>query len=188
MIYLELSVEAAVILTTDGRRVLVLLLNSLVQLTTLSAEEGTDLELRLHLCGPSDCPLDRHDLAETVRLQVSDLVYPWQVVDANREPFALSNLVPLIGQEHSQTLAQVGLEAHVFTGKTVHELRILPLEGAHVSEVNVQCLRLIHLHGLSQSNVVEDLGVGLIVHVSVALIIWVILAQSVASGQRHTTG
>ena len=183
MIDLKLSVEAAVILTADWCRVLVLLLNSLIQLTALSAEECADLELGFNLGGPCDCSLNRHDFAKTVCLQVSNLVHAWQVVDANREPFAFSDLMSLIGQEHGQALAQIGLKAHVFTGKAVHELRILPLEGAHVSEVYIERLRLIHLHSLCQSNVEEDLGVRLIVHVSVALIVGVILAQGVAS--RH---
>ena len=137
MIDLKLSIKASVVLAAGWLREFVLLFYSLVQLTTLCAKECSDLQLRLDLSGPSDRSLHRHDATQAVRLQVSDLVHSWKIVDANREPFALSYLMALIRKEHRETLAQVRLKAHIFTCKAIHELRVLPYEGAHVSKVDV---------------------------------------------------
>ena len=93
----------------------------------------------------------------------------------------------LVSQEHGKALAKVGLKAHILTSHPVHELRVLPLEATHVSEVNVESFLLLDLKGVTLTNVIMDLSVGLLLHVSVALKVGVILAQNEAiknKGQR----
>jgi len=83
---LKIFAEAALTLAPDWLGEFVLLLNSLHEHVAYSTAEGANLQLGLHFSRARYCALDRHDLAETERLEVSNLVDGGHVVDSDLEP------------------------------------------------------------------------------------------------------
>ena len=111
--------------------------DTLVEHVADEAAECANLELWLHLSGPCHCAVDRHDSAQAKSLQITDLVNGRQVAEGDLEPLVLLDRVTLIGQEHSEPLLDIGLKAYEFTLEPVHELGVLPLEAAHMLEVDL---------------------------------------------------
>lgn len=154
-----------------------MLLNALVELAACEAAERSNLQFRLDLCGARHCARNAHDFAQVKGLKVSDFLHTWQVVDSNLEPLGLGDLVAHICQEERQALAHVGLKATILALQAIHELGIFPLIAAQMSEVNVESLLFFDFQGLSQADIVPDLGIGLVLHVSVGLVVRIIRAQ-----------
>ena len=145
---------AALVLAADRLRVLELLFHAFVELSTLIAAEGTDLQLGLHLGSSRHCTLNRHDLSQVDCFQVSDLVHSGQVVDSDLVPFRIGDHMSLVCQELSQGLSQVRLEPHILSLQSVDEIWFFPCEVAQVSEIDVHGRLLLFLKIFSYLNVV----------------------------------
>ena len=138
MLEVELFAETAVVFTSHWLSEFVLLLDSLVQLLTLSASKGANLQLRLNFSGTSDSSIDGHDFTKLESLEISNLRDSRHVVEADGEPLCVADLVALVGKEHGQTLSKVRLKSDIFLSEAVHEVRVFPREASHVGIVDVE--------------------------------------------------
>ena len=109
-----------------------------------------------------------------------------QVVEADLVPLRVCDLVPLIGQEHSEPLPEVGLEAHKLALQSVHEVGILPVVAGHVRVVNKHRPRLLVVNPLGTALVVVHLSILVIFLARVRLKVWIVLVQSEATSNRKT--
>ena len=158
MLQRELLAKAAIALTPYRLSVAELLLDALVHLPALVAPEGADLQLRLHLGRSSHRALDRHHLAKVDCFEVPDRVHVRQIVDANLVPLRVIDLVPLVRQKLSQSLAHVRLEPHILALQPVDELGVFPVRvPAQMREVDVHRLLLLDFELSGDFDIVLDL-------------------------------
>lgn len=185
MLELKFLIEAPIAFTSDWRGVLVLLLDTLVELLALGAAEGANLQLWLDLGGARHCALNGHDAAQADRLEVPDLVKIRHVVEANLVPLRIGNLVSLVGKESGEALSEVRLKAHILALQPVHEVGVLPVVARHVGIVNEQGPRLVVLNFLRATLVIVNLGALVILLPGVRLKVRVIPVQSEAISQER---